>query len=426
MQSLIICSTEYDDSLPIITLAGQMPYYHKVLINPSVDMQYHLGGYGQRYEEAIIRYVGEGIERYSLMVSQYTMSSQFKYATYNQIKEEGEVIPFEYLNVHSEEDYGKLIQNSKSKIIKPLTKDDTLGWIQCPSLFNKNRKIWVPLQMLFTGYVINRSENEQRFIVGFSKGTASHRSEDKALLSALLEFIEIDACILNWYTKRKSPEIIIDDPLLHRQFPKLFSEQSKYDILPLDLTVLDGLGVNVIGTQLINKKEERPYIVYGAHAGLDPAKCFYRNFMETLSITFMAVYGPLHSPDEYVSYSGIQNFTDLDTNVAYYAHPHDSKRKKEIIYDMVEGSKKLSDMKDFSSGESNQDLVNLLSGLQEISNYGVYLDVTPPEAKERGWHVMRVFIPELLTMCLPGIPYSNHPRILEYGGVKNSYPHPLP
>lgn len=67
-----------------------------------------------------------------------------------------------------------------------------------------------------------------------------------------------------------------------------------------------------------------------------------------------------------------------------------------------------------------------MSGLKKISKYAVYLDITPPEVISQGWSVMRVFIPELCTMCMPGIPYSNHPRLNQFGGVSNEFPHPLP
>ena len=40
--------------------------------------------------------------------------------------------------------------------------------------------------------------------------------------------------------------------------------------------------------------------------------------------------------------------------------------------------------------------------------------------------VMRVFIPELVQLSYPGFPYSRHPRVLEFGGITNAFPHPMP
>lgn len=78
-------------------------------------------------------------------------------------------------------------------------------------------------------------------------------------------------------------------------------------------------------------------------------------------------------------------------------------------------------------GESADTILNkLIHEVKRVSKYAVYLDITPPEVSGWGWSVMRVFIPEICGMCLPGYPFKNHPRVLQYGGVVNDYPHPLP
>ena len=68
----------------------------------------------------------------------------------------------------------------------------------------------------------------------------------------------------------------------------------------------------------------------------------------------------------------------------------------------------------------------MLSRLKKISKYAVYLDITPPEVIGTGLQVMRVFIPELVQLSYPGFPYSRHPRVLEFGGITNAFPHPMP
>jgi hypothetical protein len=68
-------------------------------------------------------------------------------------------------------------------------------------------------------------------------------------------------------------------------------------------------------------------------------------------------------------------------------------------------------------------LVRMVAG---VSEWATYLDITPPELADTPWKVVRVLIPELLSMCLPGLPPKAHPRMRQYGGVTNEYPHPLP
>lgn len=426
LQSSILCPTRYDEDCNLISLTGQMPYYHKVLIDPAADVQYHLGGYGSYYEEAIIRYIGEGIERYSLLISPYMYHRNFKFASYNDIQNEGIVMPFEYLDIYSDEDIEKLNIGDRKVPFQRITRDSLIGWLKCPSLFNPAKEIWIPLQLLFTGYVTSRKQEEIKFSLGFSKGVAAHTTIEKALLSAILEFIEIDATMINWYAQLKADQIKIDDVSLLKQFPKYFSQDSTFEVRASDLNIIKGLPANVLGCQLVNRKKSKPLVVYGAQADFDPIKCFYRAFVESVAITFLATYGVLYSPKEYLVKRTHNNFSDLDTNVAYYADPNQHEIKLELLGSMLGKTKLISTMQSFDSDNIEQKTHQLLTSLKGISEYAVYLDVTPPEAKEKGWHVVRTFFPELVTMCLPGIPPRNHPRMLEYGGVKNDYPHPLP
>ena len=45
------------------TMTARMPNYHKLLLGEKAEIQYHLAGYGVHREEALIRLLGEAIER---------------------------------------------------------------------------------------------------------------------------------------------------------------------------------------------------------------------------------------------------------------------------------------------------------------------------------------------------------------------------
>jgi thiazole/oxazole-forming peptide maturase SagD family component len=424
-QSLLVSPIKYPQDLDLKSVMMQMPGYHRVLISPHVEMQYHLCGYGASYEEAIIRLVGEAIERYSLMMAQATMAHKIRYASYDEVARDGKVVPFEYLRPFSDADYEKLNRGNYAGL-KRLERDDTVGWVKCPSLFDSEMEIWVPAQMLFVGYKLSREHGEVAFCPGFSTGTAAHTTHAKALQNALLEFIEIDALMLHWYTNLSAPAVTIDNLTVASLIPKLLAADSRYEVLALDLRVMEEVDANVFGSVLINKHDERPLIVFGAQGHLDPARAFYRGLTEAMAIAFLGVYGPLYLPKDYlISTSGL-TFTDLDRNVSFFASPEGGEQKKEVIRKMVGGRKVLSGMKNYETGDVEAETARLVRQLSSVSEYGVYLDVTPPESRSRGWKVMRVFFPELVTMCVPGVPYSEHPRMKAFGGVRNEYPHPLP
>lgn len=421
MQSMMVSPASSGKGIRVKSVTGQMPHYHRVLVDPTSNLQYHLAGYGTNYEEAMIRYVGEGIERYSSVVSVYPLQSRVRYATFDEISQEGTVVPLHYLNLFSEDDYRRL-GKGKLRTLSRLGPGDKVGWLKCPSLFAPDKEIWIPLQMLFVGYRVRVEEGEASFLPSFSTGTAAHTSFAKALLNALLELIQIDALMLQWYTKIKAPKVIIDDAVLGG----LLEQLSEFEVLVTDLSGIAAADTHVFGTALLSKSDERPLITFGSHADLDPRRGVYRSCMEAAAITFLGVYGPLFSPKEYFPSDRLARFTDLDTNVAFYANMDNAEAKRSAIWSLVEGTEVLSSLRNKSLGTVERDCASLISALSEISRFGVFLDVTPPEVSAYGWRVVRVIVPELITMCLPGIPYSCHPRFSAFGGISNDLPHPLP
>ena len=424
-QSLLVSPIEYAEGLDIKSVVAQMPAYHKVLLSPHLEMQYHLSGYGTFYEEALIRLAGEAIERYSLMVAQVTLADRIRFATHNEVARDSRVVPFEYLRLFSEKDYDAL-NGGDYRGLQPLGRDDVVGWVSCPSLFDPDAEILVPAQMLFVGYKLNRGRGEVAFCPGFSTGTAAHTSLARALQSALLEFVEIDALMLHWYAGLKAPSVVVDDLTLASLTPKLLASESPYEVLTLDLRALEGVDAHVIGSAVINKKGERPFISFGAQGHLDPARASYRSLMEAVAVSFLGIYGPLYLPKEYLASTDGSNFTDLDRNVAFFASPENAAAKLELFRRLAGERKALSGLRSYDTGDVRADTARLVRQLSAVSEYGVYLDVTPPETRGHGWKVMRVFIPELVTMCVPGVPYSLHPRLAAHGGIRNEYPHPLP
>jgi len=427
LESYMVAPRKIQGEPSLLSITGKMPNYHKMLLGPSIDVQYHLSGYGTSYEECIIKYIGEGIERYALMVAPTLLEDEIFYMSYHEIERRGEdVIPFDYISIYSDSSYKKLKQlPSLSSLSKP-SKDDIIGWIKCPSLFKPNHEIWMPAQSMFVGYKTNIQRGEKRCLPGFSTGTASYTSPKEALLGAILEWIEIDAFIVRWYTKQPSPKLIIDDTTLLANYEGILGKNSNYNIVPLYLTLPD-LPVHVFGTFMVRKKEEVPYILFGSQGHLDPIAGFYRALMEASAISYLGVYGYLFMPAEYIIDIENRPFTDLDSNVAFYAHPTRVQQKKELLDDMIsDNTISLSSLDNLSSGNTDRDLSYVIRELNKVSKYAVYRDITPPEIADSGIHVLRVFIPELCNMCMPGFPFTNHPRLNKYGGVQNEYPHPLP
>ena len=119
---------------------ANMPAYQKAVIDECAEINHHLSGYGVHFEEAMVRLLGEGIERYALLLANgYYQDKQVR-ASYNTIQDYGESMPWKYMMMYSDEDYKKLASNTP---IRPITKDDPISWIKCSSVFDKDRYIYI-------------------------------------------------------------------------------------------------------------------------------------------------------------------------------------------------------------------------------------------------------------------------------------------
>ncbi|WP_157151302.1 YcaO-like family protein [Brachyspira sp. SAP_772] len=421
MDSIIVMQANSVIAQNMNTCTSMLPDYHKILLGDNAEVNYHLSGYGIYRDEAIIRLLGEGIERYALFTSNLYFEEKLKYASYNQLKEKypNNVIPFEYVKIYSDEDCNKL---NSIGILENITEDDILSWVLLPSLFDKEKEYYIPAQNFFLSHIIRKDKNEKVFIGGFSKGSASHKNIKLALKSAISEIIECDACMIKWYTDSKVKEVVIDDDI---QTINTILKEIDYNIRVFDYTVDKKLGY-VFTVMLINKSEKSPYIVVGASSGLNPKKVIYRAFMEALAILTLNINGPLSMPADYLETKYQKTYLNLDSNVNYWASLDDKDKKLNFINSKVTEKIELKKYKNLEEN-TDKDLEYLFNGIYNISKYAVYLDITPLEIADKDLHVMRVYVPELLQMSMPAFPYSKHPRIIKNGGISNNeFPHPLP
>jgi len=416
-ESQIIQVAQSKHAPRVQTMTARMPNYHKILLGGNAEIQYHLAGYGVYREEALIRLLGEGIERYALITAAAAAKKRLFKASYNDLKSESNVMPWELINVFSDRDYEKM----RGKLIfRSITPNDKISWMWCPSLFKPGKDICVPAQCLFTGVQL---EDEIPFITGFSKGCASHTVQKLALRTALLEAVEADALMIRWFSLNKARRVVVDDPVLRGMIAEIFSDL-KVEIIPYEYT-MPGMPGHAFGVAVLSEGTERPTVLLGTGAGLDPGATLYRTLIEAVAIFYMAYNGPALQPRDYLSKIDVNSHTNLDSNVAYWAGAEDGDAKRTAMRNMVEGEVKLSSLTNHHS-TIDEELDYILGELKSISSYAVHLDITPPELADTDWSVARVFFPEMVQVSLPSFPYGAHPRLLQFGGIRNQLPHPSP
>lgn len=400
-------------------MTATMPHYHRLIMNdPHMQVQYHLSGYGLYNEEAMIKLMGESVERYAAMTA--IRMFDFRYASRRSLSQEGACMPLSLLGILDPAQQQTLAGRLHRYSERPPEEDDIIAWVRCPSLVRPGEDVWVPAQLFFLGFTTDAQHSDLLYTPSFSTGTAAHVSLDRALRNALVEAVQIDSFILNWYTSTPAPQVEVDDPDALRVLDSL-GIGTEYDLKASYLTRPE-LPLPTIGAFLLRKTEALPLISFGVQGDGNPRAALLRGAMESAAILGLGMYSAIFDTTTVHAAMNSSPYLDLDTNVLFYASPQDAAAKRDIVAQRFSGSVKLGEIPPLD-GDGLPDLIRMVAG---VSEWACYLDITPPELAGTDWKVVRVLIPELLSMCLPGLPPKAHPRMIQYGGVTNDRPHPLP
>jgi hypothetical protein len=246
---------------------------------------------------------------------------------------------------------------------------------------------------------------------------------DQALRNALLELIQIDAAIGNWYGSSDPVPLKSGAALRTYTVEKVIGEHlSRCAPRPrfywLPDPDLPGLAI-----ACVMESEEIPEFALGLGCDLQLSRAMYKAFLESVAVAKLAKLVILRTRASSDNSSGIdpERIYDLDTNVAYYARTGSA---------IVQA--KFGDKPGVSPSEIPQDvdlgikgdLRHLVDGFTNTHKQLVFLDLTTEDVRELGFRVARVWSPDTLTLSLPSAPPVMHRRFQAYGGVTNEAPHP--
>lgn len=397
-----------DKGIEFIAMTADFPNYMREL-GKEHNFSYHLSGYGVNREEALIRLIGEATERFSAIYSSGFLDKNIIFKSINQLEET--------LEEHTDINLINVFPDNGNSFIEKILPTDVIGWYKALNLLT-GKFTYVPAQMFFLDYN-DKNHNEKRYTLSFSTGTATHTDFEKAIINALVEYLQIDSFILSWYTDLlKFPKVTLDKKMTEfLSSVNLLSDD--FDYLILDLSMDKPL--NIFGVFIIS--DSYPYITFGVQGGFEPYHTLYRGIMEALTIRQYAFSAPLYDEKNYLSSQNEdESFLNLDTNVLYWASDIDLEQRLHYIYNKIEGEKCISE---YINNEQNS-LEIMVDYLKKHGMTPSIVDITSPEVDVTALCTVRILIPELLPMCLPSKPISEHPRFKEYGGVKYEYPHPMP
>ncbi len=155
------------------------------------------GGLGVDFNQqnALLACVGEAVERYCMS---YTNPHKIESLRYNELPKAFRLKSFDF---YSDEQY----EENSSSFVNP--KKESIYWTIAQG-WNTNSKIYYPASLVYLPFEKQKPVSETS-----STGTAAHPDIQEAILSGVLEVIERDAIMINFYKKLPRAELNIKDIL---------------------------------------------------------------------------------------------------------------------------------------------------------------------------------------------------------------------
>jgi thiazole/oxazole-forming peptide maturase SagD family component len=378
---------------------------------------YHIGGAGTTYAEALIKTLGETIERYSHFAA---LAGGLPVSVASLRTMRSSDVPAIWPNpaeLYSDQQLAR-----PGFPFVPLGDDDEIGWIRAASL-KTGEAVAVPAQQILVGYA--RAAGERPFTTGVTTGSAAHTSPQSALRNALLEVVQIDSAIGCWYGRRRPVRLTLDDRVapvqrainrtLDRHGPSLrFFWMPNADLPGFSIACLvENGGV--------------PHVAVGLGCDLRLSHAIYKAYLEGVAVAHLAKIVLFRQRVEAafsVTSTPASVFYDLDSNVGHYANGHDADVIAMCFPDQP--SLPASELDKDNYGSPSAAAALLIEAMATTGKRLVVLDLTTPDVADLGFTALRVWSPDTLSLPLPSAPAIRHPRFAAYGGVVHERPHPLP
>lgn len=336
------------------------------------------GGGGATPEGARLAAIGEAVERYS---GAWVPFELLRHGTYRELTARGvRCLPPGDFTPFASWQY-----EQPDAPFVPFTADTPLPWVESRRLHD-GELIWIPAQLIYL-----RGDLMERHPIGYptSNGLAYGNTPDEALVSGLLELVERDAVMLAWYKRLSLPLLDVgSDPALARYF-RSHVEPTGLDVRLVDLSVF--ADVPVVLAVVRSEVPGAAPLGLGAAASGSALRAATKAACEAVNTrTWAAI---KLRDGVYVDPDGDFDATvlDFDDHIALYSRP--GLVSETLFLDSSPDRRALGDLPALCSDTPGELRDALLAALDDVDLYAV--DLTSPDVREAGGHVVKVFSPQL-------------------------------
>jgi len=386
-------------------ITSSFPNFEKIVYQTDhVHFTFHLSGYGMLQNEARMAFLGESAERFAYASQYSVLNKRIVFDSYENLmkkrKDHELVCPLDYINIHYDRGHDHHIE-----------KTDKISWLKMHSLIKSGHFVYIPFQMVVSGASKMLPNEKHPIINAVSTGTASHETFVQSLENAIIESMQLDSFNIHWYGGIRGEDITES----HKDIlENIFGENGDFfEMFTVKFTDLSfDKPIFIAMCEIFSEHSHLPKYTVGIQGAYSMRKAIYRSLMETLAILEYNLNVCWADPDRFKNSVSLSIFDNLDDNVIYYSRT--GKPGLKFTPYVFRPVPKVKNIKE------------LLDSLKRYSIYAGVADITPADFIGCNQVICRVVIPELIPLCIPSFPQSNHPKYRALFGVVNDHPHPLP
>lgn len=377
-------SSLYNDEPKIFAYSGT----YKSRYKKSTDIAC---GFSFNQKVALMRVLGEGLERYCL--EKYNPKISFVGSAQN--------INIDYLDPSSFDAFSDN-QLAKSNYKKFRMNNKSLfRWTTGFSLGRK-KSLLIPAQLVSFNVPM---KNEPTILSPISTGTAAGLSLDDAVYRGICEIIERDSFMISYLNKLPSPHVhlqSIKDTRIQRILNKL--KRYKLEVIVLDTTT--DLKIPAFAALTLDKTGLGPAFSIGLKAGFDIKESIIGAIEESLMTRSWIRDKFIYLNPDYKQEKIIQSLEDR----ACFWFPVDMIKKLEFWLENKNIKRFTNDELIFPENTLKASVALIEKNKMEI----IYVDITHKTIKKNGFWVIRTIIPQLHPLYLDEqYPYFGGRRLYE-------------
>lgn len=342
------------------------------------------GGTSFDKKRALLKVIGETIERYTLSINDHAKLRNKK--TYNALLKSGRKVinPQKFISFSDEQLKRFRFPNKESLGNIPFR------WTEAKSLTSNHKKCLIPAQLVFAPYLHEKSEWLLR--LPSSNGTAAGQSVEDALYRSICEVVERDAFMIHYLNKLKSPKFDLNS-IKDIHIREIINQLRRYNLNLCLLDLTTDIMISVVGAIIIDKSGKGPAICLGLKAGLDLRENIVGAIEEALMVRSWI-------RDEFAYRNPDYKRSKIIQKVEDRANFWFSREKIKLLNFWLNNKA----IKKFRKPGKHQIIKNRLkkvARLLKLNNLEVYyVDITTNQIKKYGFRVVKVLIPDLQPLFL--------------------------